>query len=68
MNIENSVDEIAVSFDNRASQISLKTRRRRQTLRLRIYREQRGIVHSKSFWKKVKKTLKNIAKIVDKRI
>lgn len=24
MNIENSVDEIAVSFDNRASQISLK--------------------------------------------
>lgn len=67
MNIENSVDEIAVSFDNRTSQISLKPVPATNAAAQDLSGTMRDCAF-KIILKKVKKTLKNIAKIVDKRI
>lgn len=67
MNIENSVDEIAVSFDNRASQISLKPVVGDKRCGSGFIGNNAGLC-IQNILKKVKKTLKNIAKIVDKRI
>lgn len=68
MNIENSVDEIAVSFDNRTSQISLKPVAGDKSCGSGFIGNNAGLCIQNHFENKVKKTLKNIAKIVDKRI